>query len=48
MEKRLRILGVTETELSARKLKFLSKRFMKNCYMKFYENTEDNLDANAR
>jgi len=38
---------VTETELTVRKSTFTRKRFMKNCYIEFYETPEDNLVANA-
>jgi hypothetical protein len=48
MEIRVGIQGVTETELTVRKSTFTRKRFMKNCYMEFYENPGDDLVANAR
>jgi len=48
MEIRLRVQGVTETELTVRKSTFTRKRFMKNCYIEFYENPKDDFVANAR
>jgi hypothetical protein len=41
METGVGIQGVTETELTVRKSAFIRKRFMKNCYLEFYENPQD-------